>query len=357
MVGGYTCHLCQRSRLEGPQAVRFHVQEPLHQINVEQLQRDRRQASMLLQRWNLIHSPNNTTTSRQGDSSTAAAASVEEQQTSSLRGANRFHPNFNNNFNRPSNMGFGATPQARRSGPTSGTATIGMEESSLLLTRIDRLGLPAWRDAVQACLFRYLSLQGEADTNNLQQAHVILNKYEHWEGIALLELAVWKAICLVEMPPEACGDYYAAKAWLDSGWKILKPAQRQSNAVDIVLSRVVPFLACSSTPNDLEQESTTTTTPASAASFVPGETARPRRRLAHQRRLRFHNQLPAALYRVNNNNNNSAVDYLRGASRRLLRAPGQWPDYMPHNDDDDAAAVGGEDDYDFDGIPAWAQDM
>ena len=353
--GGYTCHLCQRSRLEGPQAVRFHVQEPFHQNNVEQLQRDRRQASILLQRWNLIHrSPDRTGTS----ASSSLPASVEEQQSSSslLRTANRLH-----NDNRHPNFilrATGATPLGRRNGRTA-AATIGMDESSLLLVRIDCLGLPAWRDAVQASLFRYLSLQDEGnDDNSLQPAYRILNKYEHWERIALLELAVWKAICLVKMPAEACTDYYAAKKWLDSGWKTLKSAQRQSNAVDIVLSRVVPFLDRHSSDEHEQSCNPTTIAEAAAVSFVPGETARPRRRFIHQRRLRFHNQLPVPAAMWRGNNNNSAVDYLRGASRRLVRVPGHLPDYLPHNDeDDDDAGAGGEDDYDFDGFPTWAQDM
>jgi len=223
--GVYTCLLCDRRELT-EEAVKYHCQEPAHQQAVLKLKSEKERARVILQRWNriqLVEAPrppvqasfNNTASNR----STSTA------------------------MNR-------ALSKASSSSPSS----------SLLQTRIDQLGLSAWRDAVQACLFRYLT--GTEDTELcLSDAITALRKYEHLERISLLELAVWKATCIVEMP--SCTDYYAVTQWFKSGWKIQKEAQRKSGAsISIIMSMVVPFL-------DKPRIST------SANNFVYGTTARP----------------------------------------------------------------------------------
>jgi hypothetical protein len=60
------------------------------------------------------------------------------------------------------------------------------------------------------------------------------------ERLILVGLAVWKAQCVWHMPPVT--DYAAAQEWMRHGWKNVKVAQRDSNAMSIVLSAVRPFL-------------------------------------------------------------------------------------------------------------------
>jgi hypothetical protein len=60
------------------------------------------------------------------------------------------------------------------------------------------------------------------------------------ERLTLVGLAVWKAQCLRQIPPLT--DYYCVQQWLSSVWKLCKPEQRTSNAMDIVVSMVRGFL-------------------------------------------------------------------------------------------------------------------
>jgi hypothetical protein len=75
----------------------------------------------------------------------------------------------------------------------------------------------------------------------LAAAMTILRKYEYLEPLALLELAVWKAECLKQMPSIHHG-IFRAQQWIASGWKAHKTEQRSSNAMSIIIALVQPFL-------------------------------------------------------------------------------------------------------------------
>jgi hypothetical protein len=67
------------------------------------------------------------------------------------------------------------------------------------LERLERLETPAWRDAVQAALFRYM-ISHDRKLDLLDSAVRDLQRYECAGRMAVLDLAVWKALCLLQMP-------------------------------------------------------------------------------------------------------------------------------------------------------------
>jgi hypothetical protein len=98
------------------------------------------------------------------------------------------------------------------------------------LERLERLETPAWRDAVQAALFRYL-ISNDTRLDLLNSAVHNLQDYERAERVAVLHLAVWKAMCL-----------YSSQEWPRSGWKECKAEQQNSRAMKIIVEGVSPFL-------------------------------------------------------------------------------------------------------------------
>jgi hypothetical protein len=108
-----------------------------------------------------------------------------------------------------------------------------------VLDRMEKLGLPAWKDALRADLFCYLTSDHQTDL--LVKAERTLMKYEQLERLVLLQLAIWKAECLMQMPDTEIG-YSKAVDWMKSGWKALKVEMRGSNAIGTVLSLVHPFM-------------------------------------------------------------------------------------------------------------------
>jgi hypothetical protein len=120
---------------------------------------------------------------------------------------------------------------------------------------------------VQALLFRYMTAN---TTNNnaeehLSAAYTKLALYEHRERLVLVELAVYKALCLLDMVQHNSTtnnlDYYKVQQWCASGWKTRKHVHCKSSQAQIVVRSVLP---------SLEQPGTGVRTP-----FVPGTTARP----------------------------------------------------------------------------------
>jgi hypothetical protein len=106
-----------------------------------------------------------------------------------------------------------------------------------VLDRMEKLGLPAWKDAVRAPLFCHL--MSDRQNGLLSKAEHTLVKYENWERLALLELAVWKAKCLKQMPNS---DYSKAVDWIQSGWKTLKGESRSSNAIGTIITLIGPYV-------------------------------------------------------------------------------------------------------------------
>jgi hypothetical protein len=106
--------------------------------------------------------------------------------------------------------------------------------------RIGKLASSAQQDAVRGALFRYMmSMPNQEQT--FEVAMKMLSKYENLEPLVLLELAVWRAECLKQMP-SISDDFFQAEQWLSGGWKVLKKVQQNSNSMGIILSLVQPFL-------------------------------------------------------------------------------------------------------------------
>jgi hypothetical protein len=63
--------------------------------------------------------------------------------------------------------------------------------------------------------------------------------------MALLELAVWKTMCLIHLPPPPAAstlDYYVLMDWCQNGWKVNKKGMRNTNEIGIILRLVLPFM-------------------------------------------------------------------------------------------------------------------
>jgi hypothetical protein len=98
-------------------------------------------------------------------------------------------------------------------------------------------------------------IDGSTDTyEHLRKATRLLEKYEHMERFALLELAVWKATCTrrageVKVDPSNLKTVEDAIRFAEklaekqrSAWKDYKTEMRHSNAIEIIMSLVVPFV-------------------------------------------------------------------------------------------------------------------
>jgi hypothetical protein len=100
--------------------------------------------------------------------------------------------------------------------------------------------IPAAIDAAHAEFYRYLiapaANDGEYDL--LDRPLKKLKACFQNEVLLLLALAVWKAQCLQQMPP----DDTAAQDWIQSGWKSYKAQESRSNAAEIIVTSVRPFL-------------------------------------------------------------------------------------------------------------------
>jgi hypothetical protein len=116
--------------------------------------------------------------------------------------------------------------------------------------RIDELSVRSWQLEVQSHLYPLLLNQHSIDDSEtlwqMRSAKAALFKYERREAIALLELAVWKAVCLVNDDDDddqmtKRKGYLSWKVWSTVGWKESKGALHNTNAVGIIVMAVLPF--------------------------------------------------------------------------------------------------------------------
>ncbi len=138
-----------------------------------------------------------------------------------------------------------------------------MEAGRVLLTRftpvlrIKRRAselFETWENRVLAQLFRYIASDRDGSTKHLLKADRLLRTYERMERFALLELAVWKATCTRragEVKVDPCNlntvedTIRFAKKLAEkqrSAWKDYKTELRHSNAIEIIMSLVIPFV-------------------------------------------------------------------------------------------------------------------
>jgi hypothetical protein len=110
---------------------------------------------------------------------------------------------------------------------------------------------------VQAVLFRFLTLDldtslgtGDVDSvlasSTLAEAKALLKKYELMERLSLLELAVWKSVCMrrvgdnVKTVEDAIS--IATRIAHRDSWRKYQTEMRKSNTMGIVIKHVLPFL-------------------------------------------------------------------------------------------------------------------
>jgi hypothetical protein len=79
-----------------------------------------------------------------------------------------------------------------------------------------------------------------ADNESQCQTLLHLRRHHYSERLALIGLAAWKAQCLCQVPNS--GQYLAYAQWIASGWKTCKASQRDSNAMNVIVQCVTPFL-------------------------------------------------------------------------------------------------------------------
>jgi hypothetical protein len=117
---------------------------------------------------------------------------------------------------------------------------------SLLEPRIEQLGARDWRVHDREDLFsRLISLTAEGNSqamkSHMSDSEKLLLKYEHKERVSLLEMAVWKASCVMDKSEEL--TYYAMLDWKSRGWKESKDKMRSCNAIEVIVRSVLPFLS------------------------------------------------------------------------------------------------------------------
>jgi IMP cyclohydrolase len=146
--------------------------------------------------------------------------------------------------------------------------------------RTDQLGLPQWRTAIMEER-QFKKIKAEAKSS--------LSKFELLETTSLLQLVVWKAVCLmaglpVSLPQsttlvESQGSktstdistsnsncttticYHSWQDWMRQGWKQHKSSMRNANEIGIIMTAVLPFVKAASSTASTK----TTTAPAAAA--------------------------------------------------------------------------------------------
>jgi hypothetical protein len=115
-------------------------------------------------------------------------------------------------------------------------------KSGDLQLRVEQLGLKAWRSEVIAQLYWCLLYQFSSDNTaneSMKAAQTLLVQLEHLERVSLLELAVWKAVCIATKDN---GCHHSWQEWLGEGWKAAKPETRSAREIGIVIESVLPFL-------------------------------------------------------------------------------------------------------------------
>jgi hypothetical protein len=117
---------------------------------------------------------------------------------------------------------------------------------------VDRLQDPNWQLHVQGVLYRYMTLGVNTDDESLlREAKALLQECEQREWLAWLELAVWKAACISratrveldsKMSMKSVEDAVLCVANNHHTWKKYRTETGKSNAIEIIIKHVLPFL-------------------------------------------------------------------------------------------------------------------
>ena len=97
------------------------------------------------------------------------------------------------------------------------------------------------RDRATALLGRAIL---ERDQSLLRRAKKFLEAYKILEQMCLLELAVWKFVCVSDIPPDmSLKTLVAWKLWESEGWKVNKKRHWHCKEAPIIITAVLPFLS------------------------------------------------------------------------------------------------------------------
>jgi hypothetical protein len=114
-----------------------------------------------------------------------------------------------------------------------------------LESRLTELEHTKWQFHVKALLFDYL---WEGDVTIFNKAENLLKLYEHMGRLSLLELAVWKAASISQVEIDSktsmktLHDVILCAAEYQHTWKKRRTETRKSNAIEIIVKHVLPFL-------------------------------------------------------------------------------------------------------------------
>jgi hypothetical protein len=123
-----------------------------------------------------------------------------------------------------------------------------------LESSVDQLQSLNWKLQVQGVLYRYMKLDtcsASDEASLLGDVKALIQKYEQMERLSLLELAVWKAACISRAGQEEVDSKTSIKTlhdailWVANNhhtWKKYRKEMRKSNAIEIVIQHVLPFL-------------------------------------------------------------------------------------------------------------------
>jgi hypothetical protein len=98
------------------------------------------------------------------------------------------------------------------------------------------------QDEVCAALYKFIFANPCDVTGAKEMVQTALSFCYAKERLGALELVIWKAMCLVQVPPSAVTDLHLWNAWCQRGWKIHKNDVRHASSLAVVMSSVVPFV-------------------------------------------------------------------------------------------------------------------
>jgi hypothetical protein len=108
-------------------------------------------------------------------------------------------------------------------------------------TRLARLKCVNEQNEACAALFKFIFSNYCEEDGAKKEVEKILARCYLRERICMLELAVWKAMCLKELDPSEMTDLHYWFNWCRDGWKTRKGDFRYSSAMAVIVSRVLPF--------------------------------------------------------------------------------------------------------------------
>jgi hypothetical protein len=115
-------------------------------------------------------------------------------------------------------------------------------DSSQYWSQLESVENPADQDAACAALYKYLFANlCEADRAKGNFETTMARCYLK-ERLNILELVVWKALCLVQIP-STVSNLHEWNAWCRGGWKSIKPQVRHASGLAVVMSGIFPFIS------------------------------------------------------------------------------------------------------------------